>query len=212
VLKRLRPTAPISADVVLVGDPGRALMLAQELLQAPKMSNHARGLWGYTGSTPQGCDLTIQATGMGGPSAAVVLADLFDLGVRRAVRVGTCAALLPALELGDLLVAREALGSGGISMPDPELEARVRQALEETATARILSLDDPFADPAADPVGASGADMQTAAVFSCGSSLGIATAAILIVEEVRSGKRLSDRALETAAKRAGTAATLVLSS
>ena len=49
VPSRLRPTAPIAADAILVGDPGRALLLAQELLEEPKMSNHARGLWGYTG-------------------------------------------------------------------------------------------------------------------------------------------------------------------
>ena len=54
---RLRPTAPIAADAILVGDPGRALMLAQELLQQPKMSNHARGLWGYTGVTANGDEL-----------------------------------------------------------------------------------------------------------------------------------------------------------
>ncbi len=54
------------------------------------MSNHARGLWGYSGRTPAGTALTIQSTGMGGPSAALVLGDLAELGVRRAVRVGTC--------------------------------------------------------------------------------------------------------------------------
>jgi purine-nucleoside phosphorylase len=41
-----RPDGP---DAILAGDPGRALLLAQELLEKPKMSNHARGLWGYTG-------------------------------------------------------------------------------------------------------------------------------------------------------------------
>ena len=92
---RLRPTATVAADAILVGDPGRALMLAQELLEQPKMSNHARGLWGYTGRTAAGAELTVQATGMGGPSAAIVLADLAELGVRRAIRVGTCAALDP---------------------------------------------------------------------------------------------------------------------
>ena len=51
---RLRPTAPIAASAILVGDPGRALMLAQALLEQPKMSNHARGLWGYSGTTPEG--------------------------------------------------------------------------------------------------------------------------------------------------------------
>ena len=99
---RLRPTAPIAADAVLVGDPGRALMLAQALLEEPKMSNHARGLWGYSGQTPAGRPLSIQATGMGGPSAALVLADLAELGVRRAIRVGTCVAIEPEPEPGDL--------------------------------------------------------------------------------------------------------------
>ena len=72
------------------------------------MSNHARGLWGYTGRTPAGVRLTIQATGMGGPSAALVLADLAELGVRRAIRVGTCVALDP--ELGARRAARDRRG------------------------------------------------------------------------------------------------------
>ena len=39
----------------------------------------------------------MQSTGMGGPSAALVLADLAELGVRRAIRIGTCTALAPDL-------------------------------------------------------------------------------------------------------------------
>ena len=129
---RLRPTAPIAPDAILVGDPGRALLLAQELLEQPRMSNHARGLWGYSGETPEGRELTIQATGMGGPSAAIVLADLAKLGVRRAIRVGTCTALAPAAKAGELLIVAEALAGGGSAaaygvelgeavLPDPEL-------------------------------------------------------------------------------------------
>src|SRR5262245_8932635 len=106
---RLRPVAPIAAEAILVGDPGRALLLAQELYeQTPKMSNHARGLWGYYGRTPAGRELTVQATGIGGPSAALVLADLAELGVRRAVRVGTATGLDPELEAGELVVVSEA--------------------------------------------------------------------------------------------------------
>src|ERR1700754_1426181 len=110
---RLRPTAPIAADAILVGDPGRALLLAQELLEAPKMSNHARGLWGYSGETPAGRRLSVQSTGIGGPSAALVLGDLAELGVRRAVRVGTCVGAGASGALGDLLVVREAIAQGG---------------------------------------------------------------------------------------------------
>ena len=66
------------------------------------MSNHARGLWGYTGETPEGRPLSIQSTGMGGPSAAIVLQELAELGVRRAIRVGTCGAVDPELDHGEI--------------------------------------------------------------------------------------------------------------
>ena len=111
--KRLRPKVQLAPDAILVGDPGRSLLLAQELLEEPKMSNHARGLWGYSGRTPAGQPLTIQATGMGGPSAALVLADLAKLGVKRAVRVGTCVAIDDRARLGELLLPAEAIAAGG---------------------------------------------------------------------------------------------------
>ncbi|MEA2289754.1 MAG: uridine phosphorylase, partial [Solirubrobacteraceae bacterium] len=86
----LRPTAALADRALLTGDPGRALALAQALFdETPKMFNHNRGLWGYTGTAIDGGPLTVQSTGMGGPSAAIVLEELCDLGLRRAVRVGT---------------------------------------------------------------------------------------------------------------------------
>jgi uridine phosphorylase len=112
----LRPTAPLAERVLLPGDPGRALALAQLLIEQPKMFNHHRGLWGYTGpANADGQPLTIQSTGMGGPSAAIVLHELAGLGARRAIRVGTCGALDPKLALGDLVVAREAIAADGTS-------------------------------------------------------------------------------------------------
>ncbi len=217
---RLRPTAPIVADAVLVGDPGRALMLAQELLEEPKMSNHARGLWGYSGRTPAGVRLTIQATGMGGPSAALVLADLGELGVRRAIRVGTCTALDPELGAGELLAIAEAHawgGPGGYNgepvFPDPQLEARLRDELGAKAReATVASLDSPHVGGAPAPVEAGdAADMQTAALLACGASLGIAVAAVLIVSETTAGERLDDESAVLAATTAGNAAARVLS-
>ena len=197
---------------MLVGDPGRALLLAQELLEDPKMSNHARGLWGYTGPTPPGRELTIQATGMGGPSAAIVLADLAKLGLRRAVRVGTCVAVDPALGTGELLVVAEVLASGEAASPDADLSARLQRDLGGTATAAaIASLDRFPAESAALPPGVGATDMQTATVLSCARDLGIAAAAVLIVEETASGERIADATLEAAAKHAGMAAARILS-
>jgi uridine phosphorylase len=217
---RLRPTAPIAADAVLVGDPGRALMLAQVLLLEPKMSNHARGLWGYSGKTPAGSRLTIQATGMGGPSAALVLTDLVELGVRRAIRVGTCTALDPILEAGELLAITAAHSWGGPGgqageqiLPDPDLTAGLRRQLEAAAReATVASLDVPHTGSAPAPVEAGdAADMQTAALLARGASLTIAVAAVLIVSETASGVSLDDESAERAAKLAGKAAAAVLS-
>ena len=111
--RRLRPTAATAPEAILVGDPGRALLLAQELLEQPKMSNHARGLWGYYGQTPGGRGADDPVDRDGRTSAALVLDDLAELGVRRAVRVGTCVGLDGRLTLGDLLLVREAIAAGG---------------------------------------------------------------------------------------------------
>ncbi|HWO84411.1 MAG TPA: hypothetical protein VNM38_11585, partial [Solirubrobacterales bacterium] len=146
---RLRPSAPIAERAILVGDPGRALMLAQELLEQPKMSNHARGLWGYTGTTAAGHELTIQSTGMGGPSASVVLADLAELGVLRAIRIGTCSSL-GDMGLGDLLVVREAHAEQGALVapevtkaprPDAEMTAALQDHLPKARLGVAVSLD-----------------------------------------------------------------------
>lgn len=210
---RLRPTSSLAAEAILVGDPGRALLLAQELLEQPKMSNHARGLWGYTGCTPAGRELTVQSTGMGGPSAAIVLGDLAGLGVRRAVRVGTCTALDPELAPGRLLVVAEAHawsggGAGEPVLPDPGLTAALRERLGAPARgAAVASLDTLHGGGAPAPVEAGdAADMQTASLFARGTDLGVAVAAVLIVAESASGESLDDDAAEAAAKRAGTAA------
>jgi uridine phosphorylase len=217
--RRLRPTAPTAAAAVLVGDPGRALLLAQELLDEPKMSNHARGLWGYGGQTADGKALTIQSTGIGGPSAAVVLTDLAKLGLRRAVRVGTATAVSAELSAGDMLVVESAraegasaatfdLAAGDVAHPDPELSRRLGQRLDTRPTA-IASFDTIAVAPApgAEIVAA---DMQTATVFACGQALGLAVAALLIVETTASGERISDEALAAAAKSAGHVAAAVL--
>jgi uridine phosphorylase len=216
---RLRPTAPVAADAILVGDPGRALMLAQELLEQPKMSNHARGLWGYTGRTAAGAGLTVQATGMGGPSAAIVLADLAELGVHRAIRVGTCVALDPLLRPGELLAVTEAhdwtgrAEPGEAVLPNPELTRALRRALGNGArAATVASLDQLHGSGDPPPVPSGGAvDMQSAALLGRGPGLGVALAVSLIVAESSQGAQLTDDELEIAAKRAGTAAETALS-
>jgi uridine phosphorylase len=231
----LRPNTPYAEDALIPGDPGRALALAQQLLVEPKMSNHARGLWGYTGETPNGHGLSIQSTGMGGPSAAIVLHELAELGVKRAIRVGTCGALDPALRLGDVIAVGEALtedgtsralGAAGVAQPDAELTARIAVQLSgATDPLRIVTTDVFYdEDPAEAPAqratdgwvqrGAAAIEMEAATVFTLGERLGIATACLLAVTDTfddEGGRhRIEDEELADAAARMGAAAAAAL--
>lgn len=111
----LQPTTELAERVLLPGDPGRALLLAESLIDGARMFNHHRGLWGYTGRALDGEPLTIQSTGMGGPSAAIVIHELIELGARRLLRIGTCGALQETLHLGDLVIATESIAADGTS-------------------------------------------------------------------------------------------------
>jgi DeoD family purine-nucleoside phosphorylase len=200
----LRPSAAIAERVLLPGDPGRALRIAQALLEKPLMSNHHRGLWGYTGTAPDGEPLTVQSTGMGGPSAAIVLEELIALGVRRAIRVGTCGALVSELQLGDLCVARAALagdgtslalGSGPVAHADPALTAALAGAASG-ARVGVVASTDVFYDPHPGrargwtAAGALAVEMEAAALFTIGARAGIQVACMLLVsDELADGTR-----------------------
>jgi len=212
----LRPHADVAERVLLPGDPGRALRLAQQLVDAPKMLNHNRGLWGYTGVAPDGEPLTIQSTGLGGPSTAIVVRELIELGARRLVRIGTGAALREDLELGALVIAdavhagdgaSRALGAGEALAADPRLLAALQAAASEAATSRearvsgavtgrVASSDLYYdAPPPAD--GALAADLSTGALFAVAARHGAAAACVLAISEAR-GRRIETEALEAA--------------
>jgi purine-nucleoside phosphorylase len=170
----LQPTAELAMRVLLPGDPARALLLAESLLDGARMFNHHRGLWGYTGRAPDGEPLTIQSTGIGGPSAAIVIHELIELGARRLLRVGTCGALRAELALGDLLVASEAIAADGTSRAlgaaervraDPDLLAALTAAAAADPAATDPGATDPAAaDPA--PTDPAATDPATGAVVS----------------------------------------------
>src|SRR4051795_11529255 len=93
---------------LLPGDPLRAKYIAETYLDGARQTNAERGMLGYTGEW-QGRPVSVQATGMGCPSAAIVMEELVQLGVKRFLRVGTCGGLQPDLKLGDLIVALTAV-------------------------------------------------------------------------------------------------------
>jgi DeoD family purine-nucleoside phosphorylase len=195
----LHPTTSLADRVLLPGDPGRALLLAQALLNEPLMFNHNRGLWGYTGTASDGHPLTIQSTGMGGPSAAIVITELADLGARRLVRVGTCGALDPSLALGDLLIATEAISADGTSQAlgagdrieaTPELTRALEAAGGEITHKGAVVSTDLFYDGRDGQEhewakgGAMAVEMEAATLFALAKRKKFEAAAILLVSDV----------------------------
>jgi DeoD family purine-nucleoside phosphorylase len=99
-------------SVLLPGDPRRAKYIAENFFDDAKLVTEERGMLGYTG-TYRGERVSVQATGMGCPSASIVAEELIQLGAKNLLRVGTCGAYDRGLRLGDLVVATSATPNDG---------------------------------------------------------------------------------------------------
>lgn len=219
VLDLVNPVAP---RAIVVGDPGRALTIAQRLLERPPlMCNHRRGLWGYTGTASDGMPLTVQSTGVGGGSAVPVVRELAMAGVTRMVRAGSA---LPvdskAVPGGDvpLAVVTAAVPHDGVSRalgataarplrPDPELTARLATAVERRMTVVSVDLLPQDGGGVGSEVAASGEalDRQTAAFLAAATRWGVSAAAVLALppaEDDEAGRERWWHALGDAASRA----------
>ena len=217
----LRPHADLASRVLLPGDPHRALAVAQEFLEAPKIFNHARGLWGYTGVAPDGEPMSIQATGMGGPSAAIVIEELIGMGAKTLVRIGTCGAFDAGLSLGELVTAvsvipgdgaSRALGADGPLSPDPGLTEALQAAGGGRGVTAVSS--DLFYDPSGSaPEGADVVEMEAATLLRIAELRGVRAACLLAVSDVLTGgrKRLDGEELSAVGLRLGEVAVAALS-
>lgn len=204
----LNPAAEFQPRVLLPGDPARAMAIASAQLTQPRMFNHRRGLWGYSGETAEGVGFLVQSTGMGGPSAAIVCEELADLGAEVFVRVGTCGAIHPDVKLGDLIVARSAVGDDGTSQAlgvgtslgvagvidaDAALSGLLAAAAGESGHRfhdGAIGTVDLFYDPAAEhrhqkliEQRALAIEMEAAAVFAVGARREIPCACLLAVTD-----------------------------
>ena len=231
-LTHIRQTAELADRVLLPGDPGRALRLAQALLKSPRMLNHNRGLWGYTGVAPDGLALSIQSTGMGGPSAAIVATELIELGARRLLRIGTCGALQDSLALGQLVVATEAVADDGTSIalgghaPLARVPAPGTDVIEPLLAAGAAATPPAIVGAAVSSdlfygaqervaawraTGALVVEMETAAIFTVAARAGVAAGCALLVSNLLGDSAyITPDELETAELRLGALAVAAL--
>lgn len=98
----------IAETILLPGDPLRAKWLAEKYLKDYFCYNQVRGMLGYTGFY-KGKRLSVQGVGMGIPSISIYLHELFaDFNVTKVIRIGTCGAIQPDLQLCDIVLASAA--------------------------------------------------------------------------------------------------------
>jgi DeoD family purine-nucleoside phosphorylase len=207
---------------LLPGDPLRARWIAETLLDDARQVNAERGLLGFTGSF-EGSPVSVQATGMGAPSTAIVVEELLQLGVRRLIRVGTCGALRPELALGDLVVALSAVPAESTSAalvggephaPTADWEllhgmVHAAKELGERPHVGPIATSDTFYDP--DPErhrrwGARGVlavEMESSLLFTLAPLRGAQAATLLVVSDLvfEEPVRIDDDALAQSVER-----------
>lgn len=95
----------IAPTVLLPGDPLRARWISETYLDDASCYSEVRGMYGFTG-TWQGHPVSVQGSGMGQPSMAIYVNELFqDYGVQSIVRVGSCGSLTSDVAIRDLVIA-----------------------------------------------------------------------------------------------------------
>ena len=98
---------------ILPGDPGRCAAIARHM-ENPVFVGSNREYMIYTG-TLEGEKVSVVSTGIGGPSAAIAMEELANLGVHTFIRVGTCGGIDLDVLCGDLVVASGAVRMDGTS-------------------------------------------------------------------------------------------------
>jgi purine-nucleoside phosphorylase len=90
------------------GDPLRAKFIAETFLKDVVMFNDVRNMLGYTGYY-KGRKVSVMGSGMGIPSIGIYSYELFKFyDVKKIIRVGSCGALVPDLDLFDIVLATKA--------------------------------------------------------------------------------------------------------
>ncbi|BBD71835.1 5'-methylthioadenosine phosphorylase [Sulfodiicoccus acidiphilus] len=211
ILARREDVAPVA---LIAGDPGRVKKVAT-LLSEARIVNENRGFLTFTGYY-NGSRVTVATHGIGGPSLAIVVEELYMLGVKTFVRLGTAGSLVEHLKVGDVIVATGAsyLHGGTIGQyvgnsasistsPEPILTSKIMKKLSDRgvqfAQGSVFSSDAFYAEDSSfvsrwASLGNIGVEMECATLFALGNMRGLKTAGILVVSDELTGeKRWIDR-------------------
>jgi len=96
---------------ILPGDPGRVEKIAS-YLDNPRFYHQNREYTTWLGEL-EGKTVMVISTGMGGPSTAIAVEELFKTGVKNFIRIGTCGGMALPVTGGDLVIATGAIRMEG---------------------------------------------------------------------------------------------------
>jgi len=100
-----------AAYAILPGDPGRVEKIAS-FLEKPRFHHQNREYTTWLGELA-GKTVMVMSTGMGGPSTAIAVEELYQTGVRNFIRIGTCGGMALPVKGGDLVIATAAIRMEG---------------------------------------------------------------------------------------------------
>lgn len=102
--------------VLLSGDPERSRHIAETRLHDVRELSGHRGLWSGIGRTGSGARVLCATSGMGAPSASIVVNELAQVGARTIVRVGTTGSIQPHVRVGAVVISSAALRRHGAAL------------------------------------------------------------------------------------------------
>ncbi len=128
------------------GDPRRALHIAETFLDGWEQVTDVRGMLGFTGSF-EGHRLSVMASGMGMPSAAIYITELVrHYDVSTIIRVGTAGVYKPELKLRQIVAATNAVTNSNmpelIGAPSPIVASpRMIDVVQQVSKANGIGLE-----------------------------------------------------------------------
>lgn len=200
----------VAERVIVCGDPGRTKRVA-EFLEEPRLVNDNRGLLTFTGRY-KGREMTVSTTGMGTPSAAIVMEELAALGAKFVIRVGTTGGIGKDVQIGDIVVptravpldgaAKAYIRKGGRAVADRKMVRLLVRGLEgcryhigPVCTSDTFYLEEEEDAKFWAEKGVLSFEMECSVIFAIGSLRGYRAAAVLTVTGKIFGK--GERVLDT---------------
>lgn len=192
---------------VICGDPARVEKIAR-LMDSPGFVASRREYTTWSAKVG-GRRVIVTSHGIGGPSAAICIEELYLIGVRSIIRVGTCGGMSMNVKAGDIVIAQAAIRAEGTSreylpieypaVADHFVTGTLKDAAETlgyTSHVGVVHCKDSFYGqhspdrmPVCDELnskwkawlrgGCLASEMETAALFCVGAALGIRTGAVL---------------------------------